>query len=210
MMLAVNFNWAIFENFDAAIFRFAESLKCAFLDYLMGVFTIIGEEGLVWIAFGIIMLFFKKTRKAGLVLIAAMGVTGVINSFILKDFIGRERPFVYEWTNGFLFNDEIFRPAFLSRPDSFSFPSGHAASSAAAVVVLWTYLKRDAGIPALILAFLIAFSRIYVHDHFPSDVLAGIIFGVLYGLIALLGGYILYELIIPAFEKKKRNKDFSL
>ena len=65
------------------------------------------------------------------------------------------------------------------RPDGSrynSFPSGHTRSSfEAAFVLLWR--DKRMGIPAMVLASLIAFSRLYVYVHFPSDIIGGILLG---------------------------------
>jgi undecaprenyl-diphosphatase len=68
----------------------------------------------------------------------------------------------------------------IARPADFSFPSGHSASSFAAVFALYF---RGARLwkPALALAVLIAFSRLYLYVHYPSDVLAGILIGAAIG-----------------------------
>jgi undecaprenyl-diphosphatase len=66
----------------------------------------------------------------------------------------------------------------IAKPLSYSFPSGHAASSFAVAGVLSKYFKKYA--PEFLgLASLIAFSRLYLYVHYPTDVLAGIILGLI-------------------------------
>ena len=73
----------------------------------------------------------------------------------------------------------------IQRPTDFSFPSGHAASSFACAGVMWHKLPRRAGVPVLILAILISFSRLYIGVHYPTDVLAGAISGLLISFLAI-------------------------
>ena len=67
-------------------------------------------------------------------------------------------------------------------PNSYSFPSGHSSSSFAAATALFIMNKKT-GVCAYVLAFLIAFSRLYNYVHFPSDVICGIILGILSALL---------------------------
>ena len=68
-------------------------------------------------------------------------------------------------------------------PKDYSFPSGHTQASFAAATALFTGNKK-AGICAYVLAALIAFSRLYLYVHFPTDVLAGVVIGICCGLLS--------------------------
>lgn len=182
----MNIDWSVFENFDWAIFKFAENLKCGFLDFFFGTISWLGDIALPWFILAIILLFFKKTRKLGFAIASAVLVATLINSIILKDFFARPRPFDYIWSEGRFFNDAFYRPSWLKIPDSLSFPSGHTASAFAPAFVIWFYRKYKAGVPAFIFAFLTGLSRIYVHDHFPTDVIFGIVSGIFCGIITVL------------------------
>lgn len=92
----------------------------------------------------------------------------IINNLILKNLIARIRP--YEIINGLV--------PLIEKPTDYSFPSGHTGSSFAAACILYRKLPKRFGIPALLLAMLIGFSRLYLGVHYPSDVLFGIISGV--------------------------------
>ena len=129
---------------------------------------------------------------------AGLIITLVVNDNILKPLIERPRPFDYTgWTN-------FIYPEIIPRPDDFSFPSGHTTSSFLSVVPLMRANKKF-GIPALVLASLIAFSRIYVHVHYCTDILVGIVVGIIYGLL----GCLIVDLIYKAIAKRKAKKAAS-
>ncbi|HBL40024.1 MAG TPA: hypothetical protein DDY98_00015, partial [Ruminococcaceae bacterium] len=85
-------------------------------------------------------------------------------------------------------------PNIIARPNSFSFPSGHTSSSFAAATVLFCNNKK-LGAPALVLAVLIGFSRIYCGVHYCTDVLAGTVVGVAFGIAAFFGVRALLKLL---------------
>ena len=99
----------------------------------------------------------------------------VINNLMLKNIIARPRP--YDMIEGL--------KTLVAAPTDFSFPSGHTASSFAAATVLFLTLPKKYGIPAIILAALMGFSRLYIGVHYPTDVLAGLISGVLIAIITV-------------------------
>ena len=149
-----------------------QNLRSELLDYVMVFLSLIGEGGFVWFLIAVPMLFFKKTRVCGVVMIIAMGVSLLLGEFLLKNIIGRVRPC----------NIRTDIEMLIRRPQSFSFPSGHTSSSFAAATTVFLWNKKY-GVPTLILAFLIGFSRLYNYVHFPTDVLCGMLFGILISLI---------------------------
>lgn len=183
-----------FLNFDLKIFEWIQTINSnAFLTPVLKIITTLGEGGIIFILMGLILLVTKKYRKIGFAMLVALVVMVVCNDFILKELFARPRPFnlEYDWWN------EIYKyPEIVSRPDSWSFPSGHTSSAfAAAVAVLW--YNRKIGIPTFIFAAIMGFSRIYVQVHYPSDVIAGAIVGIIYGMIGIL----VVKLVYPTFEK---------
>lgn len=137
------------------------------LNSIMAVLSHMGDGGILWIALGLILLIWPKTRRAGAEMLIAIAVTYVIGNLILKNAVGRARPYdVYQ----------ALEPL-VTRPTDASFPSGHTMNGFTAATALFLNRKR-AGIPALLLAGLIAFSRLYNLVHFPTDVLAGLVLGV--------------------------------
>ena len=193
---------AILE-FDKAVFLFFENyLWSPLADTIMTFITQLGDKGFIWIVIGLVLLFFKKYRKYGVMVIGGLMCSLVINDFILKPLFNRPRPFDLDLDFWKAFYEY---PNFVTKPTSVSFPSGHTSSSFAAATALFFSRKKRICLPALVLAFLIAVSRIYVHVHFCTDVLAGFVVGVIYGLLAYL---IVQKLVWPIYEKlAERFKD---
>lgn len=145
------------------------------LDKIFPPITFIGESGAVWIAIALVFLCMRKYRKYGIMLLLALVFVGVTGEVILKPLIARIRPCNFNPSMHML----------IARPRDFSCPSGHTSSSFAALVVIWK-ANRKFRIPAAILAVLIAFSRMYLYVHYPSDVLFGMVLGLLCGITALI------------------------
>lgn len=137
--------------------------------------SIIGELGVIWILAAIIMLCFRKTRATGVMVMCALLIGALIGEVGLKHLVCRPRPFIV--------NPDVIPP--ITPPSGYSFPSGHSCSSFVAVTIMFVRDKRI-GIPALVLGILIAFSRLYNYVHFPSDVLCGILLGIISAIIVLV------------------------
>ena len=144
-----------------------QTMRCDFLDCFFQAVTMLGEVGIVWIVTGVALLFFKKYRRTGVTVL--LGLLGglLIGNLFLKNVIARERPC---WINEAV---ELL----IKIPTDYSFPSGHTLSSVIAATCMLLRDKRI-GIPACVLAALIAFSRLYLYVHFPTDVLGGALLGV--------------------------------
>lgn len=139
--------------------------------------TSLGDDGLFWIACGILMLFFKKTRKAGLAGLLSMALNFLMTNVTIKNLVARPRPYTV------LTDLEIL----IEQPGEFSFPSGHTSSSFAFAFAVYLLLPPKYGVPALVLAALISLSRLYVGVHYPTDVLGGLIVGCVCALIIARG-----------------------
>lgn len=146
-----------------------------FLDtFFLAVTNIAGSYGQLWLAVGILLLFFKKTRSTGIaVIISYIGVY-VFGQFILKNLVNRPRPCHIDQTFELL----------VKRPSSSSFPSTHSAWAFGGATAIFMKFRK-AGIAAFAVAALIAFSRMYMFLHFPTDVLAGMIMGIIFGIAAV-------------------------
>lgn len=151
---------------DEYIIRAVTSLRNPFLTQIMTFITNLGYWGIFWIILGIALAVFKKTRTLGILLILTVLLSGLINDLVLKNLFSRNRPFVeLSWLT-----------PLIKKPTDYSFPSGHSFCSFACAFVICSYNKK-VGIVAYIFAFLIAFSRIYLGVHYPTDVFAGLLFG---------------------------------
>lgn len=159
-------------------------------DFLTPIFTLItslGDKGSIWLIICLLLLLSKKTRNVGIMGIIALCLSLIINNGILKNVVARTRP--YEVVPG-------LQPLIPFSKD-FSFPSGHTGASFAAAVVFFKKLPHKYGIPALIIAGLIAFSRLYLGVHYPTDVICGVISGVLIGLLSCkIGEYLQQKKLI--------------
>lgn len=144
--------------------------RCAFLDALMPAVSALCSHGEIWIALALVLLLIKRTRKLGAVMAVALVLDVVCCNLLLKPLVGRLRPCVVNPAVTLL----------VAIPTDASFPSGHTASSFAAVSALLS-CRSKLWRPAFALALLIAFSRLYLYVHWPSDVLGGAVLGTLLG-----------------------------
>lgn len=154
----------------------SDNLSSPFMDKLMVFFTRLGDSGLIWVTICALLLISKKTRYVGFIALVSLLFSQISVNFILKDLFQRGRPFVN-------FPEmEIL----IERLDTYSFPSGHTASSFAAAFVFGKYFDKPYSTLAYILAILISFSRMYLYVHYPSDVFFGFIIGLLCSALAVL------------------------
>lgn len=160
-------------------------LHCGLLDVLMPAVSRICDHGEVWIVLAAVLLAVPKTRRAGACLACGLLLDLLLCNVWLKPLIGRARPFTVT-------DVSLLVPP----PVDASFPSGHTASSFAAVSAL-----RAAGSPlwrpALAMAAVIAASRLYLYVHWPTDILAGILVGVLAGRLGAWLARCLSDRIAP-------------
>lgn len=160
---------SIIQQIDIYILNFIQDyLHNPIADKVMIYITMIGDKGLVWIIISLWLIAYKKYRKVGLMTLSALLLSALLGDVILKNIIQRERPFMY------LDNVDLLIPP----PSSFSFPSGHTAASFAAAGILAESFKKYAA-PIFTLASLIAFSRLYLYVHYPTDIMGGIILGLI-------------------------------
>ena len=170
------------EHFDLPILDWiAENLWCPVLDALMPWITLLGDAGIFWIAAAVVLLCIPKYRKAGLSMGAALLMGLVLCNLTLKPLVARIRPYDFVLAH---YGRNI--TLLVSTPHDFSFPSGHTIASFEGAVALLLHNKK-LGIPALILACLIAFSRMYLYVHYPTDVIFSMILGT---ALAFLGSWL--------------------
>ena len=179
------------RGFDLPILDWiANHLWCPFLDAIMPCITFLGDGGWIWIATVLVLLCLPNYRKTGFAIATALLMGLVICNLWLKPWIGRIRPYNYQLQ---AYGKVI--PLLINAPTDFSFPSGHTiASFEAATVILIRHKKW--GIAPLLLAILIAFSRLYLYVHYPTDVLTSIVLGIGIGCLAnylVTKGYSLYQ-----------------
>jgi undecaprenyl-diphosphatase len=145
-----------------------------FLDIVMPIFTKLGSGGLIWVTVSLLFLDSRRYRTDGFELILSLLLCVLLGNLILKPLIGRSRPC----------DKNLEVPLLIARPTDYSFPSGHTLSSFASAIVIF-HVNDTWGFAAVILAFFIAFSRLYLFVHYPSDILAGILIGMSIGTAAI-------------------------
>lgn len=186
-----------FSGFDYAIASFFHSLaelSPEFFNTLFHIITLLGEEGIIMIAFGVVLLFFKKTRKSGFVVLVSILIGYLLVNVTLKPLIARQRPFK---TSEELYNWWQFAGA-TSVGDK-SFPSGHTNVVADAMFAFAFAKGKKWLLPCTLITALVGISRIYLQVHYASDVLGGILSGLISAALALL----VVNLVQSAIEKHK-------
>jgi len=188
--LAISFDLPILDWIQA-------NLQSPLMDKLMPIVTLFGEGGVFWIAWAVLMLILPKTRKIGISMLFALTLGLLVCNVTLKPLIARIRPYELQEQMG------VTVELLIARLEDFSFPSGHTIASFEAAVVLLKYSKKM-GIPALIIAIAVSFSRLYLHVHYPSDVLASIVLGTAF---AFLGCALANLIKLPSTKKGKFERD---
>jgi len=160
-------------NIELSILDWIQTLHTPFLDKIWVFITRLGDAGIIWIVLSIVLLLIPKTRKSGVVMVAALVVDVILCNIVLKNLVARTRP--YDVNTGV--------HLLVAKLHDYSFPSGHTAASFASVTALYLAGEKKLWKFALVLACLIAISRLYLYVHYPTDVLGGILFGVISGYL---------------------------
>ena len=218
-----------FLSFDLGVFEWIQSIQSPILTSIMVVITTLGDEGIIFIAAGLVLFATKKYRKVGLAMLISLVVMLILNNLVLKEMLERVRPFYIFDLEGLIADKQAFidagrlgkfdvmvekiqaltekypemaadwiakyqYPDFVEKLTSFSFPSGHSSSAFAACAAI-LFLNRKIGIPAMVFAALMGFSRIYVEVHYCTDVIGGAIVGIIYAVIGVLIAKAVYPLV---------------
>ena len=160
-------------NIELSILDWIQTLHTPFLDKIMVFITSLGDAGIIWIMLSIVLLLIPKTSKSGAVMVVALVVDVLLCNIVLKNLVARTRP--YDVNTGV--------HLLVAKLHDYSFPSGHTAASFASVTALYLAGEKKLWKFALVLACLIAISRLYLYVHYPTDVLGGILFGVISGYL---------------------------
>ncbi len=152
-----------------------EHMTCAFLDFVMPVVTNLGYKGILSIVLAVILIAVNKgkSRKAGLVMLTAIALGFVFGNLVLKPLVMRQRP---SWI------DSV--SLLVHNPSDFSFPSGHSLCAFETAVPICMYFGKKWGVVALTLALLVAFSRLYLYVHFPTDIICGALLGTAFAFVS--------------------------
>ncbi len=168
---------------EAQFLQSLQAIRSPFLDKAMEILSMLGDHGLFCICLGLILLIFSKTRSTGIKVLLSMAIAYIVANLIIKNVVGRVRPFeAYPYLE-----------ALINKPHDSSFPSGHTVNVFAAATAIFLENKKW-GTFALIIAALVAFSRLYNCVHYPTDVLAGAAIGIIFAVLV-------HYLIYPACER---------
>lgn len=183
---------------DFSVLNFIqEHFQCAFLDAVMPIITMLGDAGIFWIAVALVLLFTKKYRQCGLMIGVALVLGLIFGNGILKNAVARTRPY-----------DIVEFNLLVEALHDYSFPSGHTLACFEAATVLMIRDKR-LGIPALVIAVAVAISRIYLFVHYPTDVIAGCILGIIFGICGTIIVKQIYRIVEEKTAKKKKDEPLS-
>ena len=172
---------------ELEILHAIQELHTDWLNAVMILVTTLGNGGIIWIALSLVLVVPKRTRVCGFTMMGAMLLSFLLGNLLLKNLIARPRPFVADPSVTLL----------IPKPGEYSFPSGHTLNSVTAATVIFLYFKK-AGIGAYILAALIAFSRLYLFVHYPTDIIGGILLGIIDALIV----YKIAQIILKKREER--------
>ena len=163
-------------GFEFQILDKLQTIHTPLLDRFMVAITKLGDAGIVWIILTVILLLIPKTRKSGVYMAVALIADLIICNVILKPIVARIRPYSINQTVQLLVT-----------------PLKDYSVSA-----LYFAGRKRMAAGALIVSVLIAFSRMYLYVHYPTDVLGGLIIGLLCGWIA--------DMIIQKVMEKRSRK----
>lgn len=164
-------------NVELRILDWIQTLHTPVLDTCMIFITKLGNAGGIWIVLTAILILIPKTRKTGFIMLAALLINLFFCNILLKNLFCRIRP--YDVNTGV--------QLLVARLHDYSFPSGHTAASFASVTTLYLAKERKLWKLALVIAILIAISRLYLYVHYPTDIFGGI-------LVGMASGYFGYRL----------------
>lgn len=153
-----------------SVLSYMQAERTAWGDAVMPVISMLDNNGFLWILIAFLLLLFRQHRRGGVLLLIGLLCGVLIGNLLLKNLFMRPRPC---WLDNSV-------QLLIAMPHDYSFPSCHTLSSAIAATLLFME-ERWIGWIAIPLALLIAFSRLYLYVHFPTDVLAGLVGGVAIG-----------------------------
>lgn len=178
------------QRADEAAVVWMRGFESDFLDGLAVLGVALGSGIAAWVVIGIgsVLLWRSRHHFSVVLLWVALGGARFLNE-VLKEWFDRPRP-------AFAENELDILGYGFSFPSSPSFPSGHALTS---TVIFFTIaylvarleptrrMRRATILGAAAVVLLVSLSRVYLGVHYPSDVLAGVLAGILWATFAALG-----------------------
>ena len=175
----------IYEIDHSVLLYIQEHMRTDYLTPLMKTSSLLVNIGIIWILLGIILICIKRTRMIGIMTLTSLAFCICINNIFVKHLVARARPF------------DTYRDLvpLIKKPTDYSFASGHTTASFAASGILARFLQRPLAALIVFFSVIVAFSRLYLGVHYPTDVLCGMAIGI-------LGSTLVYVIF-----KKKYNLD---
>jgi undecaprenyl-diphosphatase len=166
----------LIKKFDDFILEFVQdNMRRPIMDKIMTFITALGNGGTLWIAIALYLIFYRGYKLTGIAVLMTLIVSTIFGEGIVKHVVRRVRPC----------NCKNNVQLLISKPISYSFPSGHTFSSFAVAGVLSAQFSEYKMI-FLLIASLIAFSRLYLCVHYPTDIISGAVFGLLCAKLMIL------------------------
>lgn len=147
--------------------------KCKFMDFIMKNISTFFNYSIVWMALGVVLISLKSTRAVGYEIFVALTLELLICNVFVKRISKRARPFTK--------NDEV--NLLINPPKDYSFPSGHTLCAFMCATIIAAHIFW-VGVILFVVAVLVAFSRMYLYVHYPSDVFVGALMGIFIALIS--------------------------
>ncbi len=196
-------DFSIFDSFDMSVFTFfGEQIQGAAMNIVANFITFFGGSEFVipMAVVGLVLSFFKKTRKFGMAVFFAVIVGTLLTNVIFKPMFDRPRPYVYYAENPLFMSWYEFAGAHVESDKSF--PSGHTTAAFEIGVALFLVLNKKYSWVFPVFSALVGLSRIYLMVHYVTDVLGGVLIGTFAGIM----GYV----IMTALMKNTKIAEFDL
>lgn len=162
-------------DWELSLLHWFQSIHGPVLDVIMKSVTFLGNIGIFWIILALVFLFIPRYRQCGVSMAFALILSLIFTNVLIKNIVARPRPFAVD--------PSLLNCFLLKKPTDWSFPSGHSSASfAASVAYFCNNGRKKSGAALIALAALISVSRLYLSVHFPTDVIAGIVLGIIYGI----------------------------
>lgn len=189
-----------FYNFDKAVFNAFHNLAVSaggFFTPFFKVVSFFGEGGVFFIILSLVLMLFKNTRRTGFAMLLALGIGALFTNVIIKNAVARTRPF-----NAREEYKEFWKFVSAKEQSEYSFPSGHVTATTSAMTALFLTRNKKWSWVGYLLVVAMCASRVYLFVHYTSDVLAGVIVGIIAGTLSYLITKYVYKKFIRFSHKK--------
>jgi undecaprenyl-diphosphatase len=180
--LWINSTFAAFDQSITLLVHQLYIIAGGFFTPFFEFISFLGKDGIILVLLSIALMIFKPTRRFGTAMLFSVAIGAIFTNLVLKVLIARPRPYADQ--------DSIFYQLWLlvgqNVESDNSFPSGHTTAAFATMTAVFLVGNKRYSWTAFIFAFLMGLARIYLVVHFPSDVLAGIIVGLVAGCLGTL------------------------